>query len=243
MIGRAAADEKDLPKTADILLGQAGIFQRKPPVLQQRAQSTLHGLRLLVDLFHHEVLIAALFRGFRVPQDFHRLLFDFVPVQVVEGNALGAEPGQFQVAHIINGAGVFQNGRHIRGKKLLAVSGADDHGAVLPGGVDFAGIVLEEHSQSIGAANTNHGMVDGIHRSVGIFFIVVVDEFEGYLRVRGGIEGIAVSQELLSKLLVVFNDAVVNAHHVAVIGAVGMGILLRGFSMGGPAGMADAAGH
>lgn len=60
-------------------------------------------------------------------------------------------------------------------------------------------------------------MIDGIHRGVGVFFIVVIDELHGNLRIGGGVEGIALAQELFPQLLIVFDNAVVDGDHIAVV--------------------------
>ena len=60
-------------------------------------------------------------------------------------------------------------------------------------------------------------MVDGVHRGVGVFFIVVIDELHGHFRIGGGVEGIALAQELFPQLLIVFDNAVVDGDHIAVI--------------------------
>ena len=241
VVGRAAADNPYLSEGGDSIPGQPGFFQINGAIRADGAQSVLHRLGLLVDFLHHEVLIAAFFGGFRIPQDLHRLFGNFVPVQIEEGDALGGQAGKLQIAQIVHRAGVFQNGGHIRGKVLFPVLGAENHGAVLSGGVNLPGVVPEQHGQSIGAADADHGVIDGIHRGVGVFFIVVIDELHSHFRIGGGVEGIALAQELFPQLLIVFDNAVVNGDHIAVVRAVGMGVFLAGFAMGGPTGVADAA--
>ena len=53
---------------------------------------------------------------------------------------------------------------------------------------------------------------------------------------------VALAQQLLPELLIVFDDAVVDGYHVPVVGGVGVGVVFAGLSMGSPAGVADAAG-
>ena len=242
MVGRAAAHNVNLLPGLHFLGGKAGLGQIDFSVLQHGVQSILHSLGLLMDFLHHKVLKAGLFGGLGIPFDFHQILGDFVAVQVVEGNAVGGQPGDFHVADVVNTAGVFQNGGHIGGQVALSAGNANDHGAVLPGGIDLPGVILKEHRQGIGAPDADHGMVDGVHRGVGVLFVVVVNELDGHLRIGGGVEAVALPGQLFPQLLIVFDNAVVNGHHIAVIGAMGVGIVLAGFAVGGPAGVADAAG-
>ena len=55
-----------------------------------------------------------------------------------------------------------------------------------------------------------------------------------------GGEGVAFGLQAVLQLQVVFDDAVVHHHHVAVAIAMRMGVLFGGPAVGGPAGVPDA---
>ena len=242
MVGRAAGHNGNLGKILDFRLGQTDGGQVNLPVLHHGMDGILDGLGLLVDFLHHEMLKPGFFCGFSVPADLGQLLLDFIAVQVVEGDLALLEPGHFQVADVVDVPGVFQDGGHVGGQIGLSVLHAQNHGAVFPGHIDFLRVVLEHHRQGVGTPDADHGVVDGVHRGALIFFVVVIHQLDGHFRVRGGVEGVALADQFVLQLLVVFNDAVVHAHHVAVIGAVGVGIQLRRFPVGCPPGVTDAAG-
>ena len=54
-----------------------------------------------MDLFHHEMLVAALFRCFRIPLNMLFLFLNLFSVQIIKVNLAFADTGHFQVADII----------------------------------------------------------------------------------------------------------------------------------------------
>ena len=241
MIGGAAGHNVDSGDGANRVLAEAQVSQVDGSVLHGGVEGVGNGLGLLMDFLHHEVLEAGLLRRLGIPLNLHRFLGDLVAVQVVEGDLPRAQPGHLQIADVVHRAGVLQDGGDIRGQIAFPVFHPQDHGAVLPGHIDLPGIVLEHDGQSIGAPDADQGVVDGIHRGALVFLVVIVDELDGHFRIGRGVEGIALLAKLVLQLLIVLDNSVVDAHHIEVIGAVGMGIFLRGLPMGGPAGVTDAA--
>ena len=70
--------------------------------------------------------------------------------------------------------------------------------------------------------------------------IVVVEQLGDDLGVRLGAESVALVQQLLLELDVVFNDAVVDNGDFAALADVGVGVDIVRLAVGGPAGVADA---
>ena len=54
------------------------------------SERVAHGARLLKDFLEHEVLVAALFRHDRIPQDVGDLALDRAPVEIGEVHAVAA---------------------------------------------------------------------------------------------------------------------------------------------------------
>ena len=164
----------------------------------------------------------------------------------------GQQPGKLMVSDVIDLPGVFQDGRHVGGDIGLPVGDTDDHGAFLPGNPNFTGVVLEHQLQSVGAANTDHGLGNGVNGTDFVFFIVVVHQLDYHLGIGLTVKLVAMLEKLLLQFRVVFNNSVVDAHHLglhlpgsgagAVAGHMGMGVDLRGHAVGSPAGVSDAAG-
>ena len=249
---RSAGHNVDLLVAPDLLVRKRHGRKVDGIVLDHRAQGILHRLGLLVDLLHHKMLKSGFFGGLGIPLDLGGLLFDLVAVQIVEMRFARGQLGKFQIADVIHIAGILQNGGHIRGHIGFAVGNANDHGAVLAGHPDLARIIAEHHFQRIRAAHTHHGFGNGVNGAQIILFIVIVHQLDQHLGVGLAVEGVAVFQQLGAQLGVVFNNAVVYAHHFrfhraragmrAVARNMGVCVHHAGLAMGGPAGMADAAG-
>ena len=183
---------------------------------------------------------ACLLCCFCIPLNGLFLFLDLISVQVIEGDVTFLYTGHLHVSDIIYVSGVFQDSRHIGGDVGGSLLHTQDHRAVLTCHIDFPRIVSEHNSQGVGTADTDHGVVDGIYRCAQIFFVIIVYQLDGYLCVCRGIELIALANKLILQLLVVLDDSVVDSYYIAIITHMGMGVDLRGFSMGGPSGMSDS---
>ena len=69
MVGRAAGHDAHLADVLDLLPGESDVVQDDLSLSDAGGDGLAQGLGLLVDLLHHEVLIAALFRRVNVPLD------------------------------------------------------------------------------------------------------------------------------------------------------------------------------
>jgi len=185
-----------------------------PAVLDHAGQRAPDRFRLLMNFLEHEVLIAALFRRFRVPGDLGQRQLLFIPVQVIEGHLSGYDPGGQQVFHIIDLPGVFQQGRNIGGQIRVLLRDPDDQGGILPGGIDFPGIIAEHDRQGIASPNPDHHPGEGVHRSDFVFVVVIVDQLDHHFRIRVAVEPVAMAEKLFLQLRVVLNNPVVDADNL-----------------------------
>ena len=85
-------------------------------------------------------------------------------------------------------------------------------------------------------------MVDGIHRSMLIFLVIVIDELHCHFGICGGIELIVLAKKLILQFLIILNDTIVNTDHISIIGGMWMSICLRRFPVGRPTGVTDSTG-
>ena len=232
----------ELRNAADGFVGKPRRRKVYDAVVDGRAERIAHRARLLVDLLHHEVFIAALFRRLRVPGDLRQGLFDDVAVDVVKLRLAGRQLRHFQIVDVIDAAAVLEDGRHVRGEVRLPLPHADDHRAVLARGEDLAGIVLEHHRQRVRAAHAHHRLgqrVDGAHL---VLFVVVIDSLDEYLGIRLRIEAVPLADHLRLQFLIVLDDAVVYADDVHVVAAMRMGVDFARLAVRRPARVAHAAG-
>ena len=166
-------------------------------------------------------------------------------------NFTGQNPRRLIVSDVIHPAGIIQNGRHVGGQEGAAVRLPDDHGAVLSGRIDFSRIIPEHQGQRVAAAHAHHHAVDGVDRSDPVFLQIIIDQLDGDLRIRVAVEDVAVPQEFLLQLFLVFDDPVVNAHDggggfcispLRITPAdVRMRVFFIGLAVGRPPGMPDPA--
>ena len=195
-----------------------------------------------MDLLQHEMLVACFFSCFCIPFDLRWLFLNLISVQIVKGNSSICQTCHLQISDVINIAGIFQNRRNIRSHIAVSVLHANNHRTILTGNINLPGIILEHDRQGIRAADPDHGMVDGIHRSMLIFLVIVIDELHCHFGVCGRIELIVLAKKLILQFLIILNDTIVNANHISIIGGMWVSICLRRFPMGGPAGVTNTTG-
>ena len=76
MICGAAGHNMDLRDLFDLFITHVQLFDHNIIILDSRRDGIFDGLRLLIDLFQHEVLISSLFCRIGIPVNGHRLLLD-----------------------------------------------------------------------------------------------------------------------------------------------------------------------
>ena len=131
---------------------------------------------------------------------------------------------------------VFQDRGDIRSDEALALSRADDQRAFAPHGVDAVRAVAEQDAQREAASDLRHGRGDGAERVAGV---MRVKQLRDNFGIGIGDKGSALCDELLFDLLVIFNDAVMDERDL-LAASVRVRIDIRGFAVGGPAGVPDA---
>ena len=141
---------------------------------------------------------------------------------------MGGDAGQRH--HVGSGIGtVFSRGNHQRGAIAGYHQGARAVGA--------------HNGQAPGALKAIGGVAHGGGQvSLGRAFPRLLDEVRDNLGVGVRDKGVAVGHQLAAQLLEVLDDAVVNHGDTAGAVQVRMGVAIRGGTMRGPAGVADAAG-
>ena len=143
------------------------------------------------------------------------------------------------VFHIADGTGVFQHRRHVGGDEIAPLPIADDQGAVLSSGDQSIGIVGADDAQGVGPLDPAQAAAHGLQHVVALI-VMEFQQLGHHLRIRVGLEGDALLEQVLLELHIVFNDAVVDQGDLPIGADVGVGVDVAGLAVGGPAGVSDA---
>src|SRR5690606_33328081 len=212
-------------------------------ILAQGAfQCVGNGCWLFVDFLEHEVAVLALLQavgGVLVAQ--YRVVHQLVlPVPDVSG--LQRQAGVVALFQIDELIGYLQQGQRVGGYEAFFAALTYDQRAAHAGAVQGVGLVLVDYPHGVGTVGFGQGGAAGAEQ---VLFLAVVmgQQVSDYFGV--GFRGEVVAQflELLTQLVVVFDDAVVD--YGQPLGHMGVRVVFGGFTVGGPAGVgcAQVAGN
>src|SRR5690606_3268203 len=126
------------------------------------------------------------------------------------------------------------------------VADAGDERRAVAGGKQLVGAFNAEHGDAVGALDVAEGLAHAFEQAAaalgGLRFlgVVVGDEVAKHLGVGLGGEGVALGEQEFFDRDVVFDDAVVNEHDLAVAAEVRVGVGVGDAAVGGPARVRDA---
>ena len=234
---RAAGGDHNFVDLLQVLIREGEVIQDDLPVFDTGLDGRLDGMGLLHDLFEHEVLVAALFGGGDVPSDPGHGLFQDLACGVIDGNIFGGDVGDLTVLHVNDILGVCHECSHVRGKVVFPDAHTHDQRGGLAGSDNAATLFRAENAQGIRTFQARDRLENGLFQ---VALIVHVHEMDNDFRVRFTLELEALALQLFPELRIVFNDAIVDHGKLIVIAHVRVRIDVRGFPVGGPAGVPDA---
>ena len=119
--GGPAGHDLDILKAAKLLLLESPIVQNHPAGGQaDAAQARIpHGLRLLVNLLEHEMLVAGFLRLDGVPGHMLHRALDLAPLKIHQLDARRRQNGHVAIGQKEHIPGVRQNGGNVGGQKVL----------------------------------------------------------------------------------------------------------------------------
>src|SRR3990167_7162727 len=170
-------------------------------------------------LFVHEVVVATLLYHLQVPVYLFHLLSDRGPVSSSGYYPFSCYHCYFAVFQVDNLSCMFQDGGHVRGRKILPLSQTYEHGAAVPGHHEFIWFFHTEDRYTIGPLYLLECGTDCAGKVAAIVFLYQVDQ---HLRVRITGEGVPFLQECGLQVLVVFNNAVMYQGNLAMAIKVGI---------------------
>ena len=247
MIGRAAGDHVHAIDEVELLGRQVKLVDRKRAVDQASRQRVADDARLLVDLFEHEVGVAALLGNVHVPVDMRNARLEQIARFVEVPDVVGREKRELAVAQHYHVARGVDDGDDVGGDVTAVLAPADDDGAVLARHDDSVGFVGADHRQAVG---THHLAACLAHRRQQVApiahaaFVAVdrlLDEVREHLGVGVAGEAMPKRLELLAQFGEVLDDAVVHHRDAAVARHVRMRVGFAGTAVRRPTGVADAA--
>ena len=194
------------------------------------------GLRLLVHLLEHEVLVAALLGGLDVPVDLVDGALERASEHVGDLDPPGPDVGDVALLEEDDASRVRQHGGHVGGQEGLAIAEADDERHVHARSHDAVRLALVDDGQRVGAARPLEGRAHGRGEVAGVGLL---DEVRDGLRVGLRLEGVAGGLELGAQLDEVLDDAVVDDRQLARAVDVGVGVEVVGSPVGRPARVAQ----
>src|SRR5436190_10539532 len=136
-----------------------------------------------------------------------------------------------------------ENRGHVRGDKEFVFAQTDDGGRAVAGGDNLVGIIDGDHDQGKHASQflyrLAHCFFENGPMAVAGFQIVVLDQVSNNFRVGLGAELVALFPELPFEGQIILDDTVVNDDDASGAVTMGVGVLLGGAAVRGPAGMSD----
>ncbi len=155
-----AGHDLDLPKLAELPGGDVHFVQEDAAGFLAHApqHGIADGAGLLVDLLEHEMLVAALFGQDGVPEDMRDLAFHGAPFEIAQPHTLGGEHGQVAVAEEEHVAGVAEDGGHVGGNEVFAVTQPDDDRGAGARGHDLVRIGAGDDGQGEDSAELADGL-------------------------------------------------------------------------------------
>ena len=149
----------------DLFLCNINIRKIDHSVFYNRIQCITDCFRLLIDLFHHEMLKTSLLCCLCIPFDLCCLFLDLITVQIIEMSFSRNKLRKLKVSDIVYISCIFQDCRYIRCHISLTIRNTDDHRAVFSCNPDLSRIILEHQFKCIRTTYTNHSLGNRIDRS------------------------------------------------------------------------------
>ncbi len=163
VVGRTTGDDEDLVDVTEVLDGQAFLIEDDFGVVgQASAQGVGKGGRLLADLLEHEVGVAALLRGARVPVNVVRTARHRIAGEVGDGHTIAAGLDDLVLSDLHGATGVRDEGRDVTGQEGFVRTDTDHERAVAPCSDHHVRMVPVHHDQREGALKAAAHPAEGL---------------------------------------------------------------------------------
>ena len=242
MVAGAAGNDVDAVDVVELLERQAQLVDVELAGRRHAAnQRVAHDARLLVDFLEHKVGVTALFGHVQVPVDVGDLGLDGVTGLVGILDTRGRKFGELAVLEHHDVAGGVDQRDDVGGDIGAGLAHADHDRGILAGHGDHTGLIGGHGGQAVGAHHVGAGLAHGGHQVMRLG-ISLFDQVREDLGIGLALKVMAAALQLLAQLGEVLDDAVVDDGDAAVAAGVGVGVDDGGLAVGGPTGVANAAG-
>ncbi|MNM63943.1 hypothetical protein D3C81_753190 [compost metagenome] len=238
IISRTAGDDMNRGQAADFFVRQFKAWKHNLPstFVDASQHRVAVSLRLLVDLFQHEMIETAFFRGHGVPIDTNHFPRNKVPFDRHQFDSILRQYRHFTVIQNIHVPRIIQQSRNVGADKVLAFTETDNERASLTNRNQFLGFILGQNPKRKSAAHKTDRFLNGFHD---IALIFAGHQMGNHLGVRFRNKDVPLLDQFFLQLQIVFNNPVMHDRKLLSMVGMRMGIHVRRFAVRSPAGMTD----
>ena len=236
MHGCAAGYNVDTLRFGECFIRQTGDVQLNFSVADARRNAAANRIRFLVNLFEHEVRVAAFFGGAGIPVCGQHFFVNRLAVQPEHFYAVLGNHRNFTGLRQQVLLSVLQQNGHVRGNEVFTFAKADHQRAVTPYSIKGVGLVIKQDAQGVRTLHCFHRFCDG---SNGVACVEVVQRGCRDFGVGFTLKNDTLCSAFGFELHVVFYDAVVHQGYMTA--AMRVCVYITRLAVGCPAGVANAA--
>ena len=202
-----------------------------------RRHRVAHGLRLLVNLLEHEVLVAALFRRLGVPVDLEDLLRHDFAAAIRDVHAVRLDDRHLTVIDDVGAPRARDDRGDVGRDEILPFAETDDKRIVLLRADQAVGMLARHEYESVRAFDARKHLA---HRGLEVAVVDFLQQVCDDLRIRLRLEGMTFFNQIFLQRHIVFDDAVVHNGKIARAVCMRMCVAVRRTSMRRPTRMPNA---
>ena len=221
---------------SDIFICIFDIIQFDFAIYDSGADGCFERFGLFHDFFHHEVIITAFFRSGDIPCYIVDIFFDFVFIQIQNGDAIFFQYNDFVVIQQIIVFCVFQQSGNVRSDEVFIFTDTNQHRAVFSNCNDFIRFFATQDAQCVRTSNSADNTDQCINH---IAVIVVIEQLCNNFSICFGSKNITFFFQFRFQLQIVFDNTVMHNGNSAVHACMRMRIHIAGCAMGCPSCMTD----
>ena len=239
MIRRAAGDDVNLIKRIEEFAAPAQLVHDDMLAVlgNARRHRVAHGLRLLVNLLEHEVLVATLFRRLGVPVDLEDLLRHDFAAAIRDVHAVRLDDRHLTVIDDVGAPRARDDRGDVGRDEILPFAETDDKRIVLLRADQTVGMLARHEYESVRSFDTRKHLA---HRGLEVAVVDFLQQVCDDLRIRLRLEGMTFFNQIFLQRHIVFDDAVVHNGKIARAVCMRMCVAVRRTSMCRPTRMTDA---